>query len=770
MKTRSFLLSLLAPTTLLAQLPVPQPAAVPTVGGRAVVAVRCDPARAFVGQKIAVTVDVRLEQRLWREQLIQLFRQRTDLAIRLTTPCRDPLDGFESLGAPAATDQTTTATAVVDGAVTPLRRLADEQLQGETFARFELVHHLVTRRAGTFSLRPASLEFAWAARFVEDFLGERRPADREDVRCDSRGVNVEVLALPTEGRPADFSGLVGRIAVQAELQAPPTVRVGDTVQMTLTVTGDGDLRPFRAPTLADLPGFWVRGVREQTEPGRHQAIYELAARQSGTHALPPLAVPFFAPDSAAYEVAASTPIGIAVAPAADGSHSLDAGGGDTATRSSGTGASTPPIPDQVNAPVPGVDVLFGPLPVRRLAVTGPTPTFAASTPPSPAAVVGWLAAPWLLFGLFVWLQRRARRRPERLRRRRRRTALRALQRALATPGHDRAAAVVSCVARWLDCAEAAVVGPRLPQHLAAIGVDPALAVRLDTLLDELAAPRFGADAAPPDDAAVLTLAAAVDRQVREHERRRRPGAPAAAALLAAVAATPVWTALHQLPSDPTTEAAHLLASGDAARAHELYARALAAGEHDAAALCFDLAACAHRLDRPAEAVLWYERALRVQPMHFESRANLRLVQRQLGLADRAPRALATVAAEAAIAGAVAFGFEPAFVLAGALQLGGLLLLWRRRRTMVGGTLLALGLACGAVTANFALGPHGERAVVLRDGVRLLAEPHERANAIGVLPPGQTIDVLECSPRWARVRQADSVGWIDARAFERVARP
>jgi hypothetical protein len=65
----------------------------------------------------------------------------------------------------------------------------------------------------------------------------------------SESAVVTVKALPTQGRPADFSGLVGRFAIKASLTAP-TANVGDNVTLTLVVEGDGmidrlgDVRPL----------------------------------------------------------------------------------------------------------------------------------------------------------------------------------------------------------------------------------------------------------------------------------------------------------------------------------------------------------------------------------------------------------------------------------------------------------------------------------------------------------------------------------------------
>jgi tetratricopeptide (TPR) repeat protein len=740
----------------------------PLIQERASVALHVARSRAYVGEAVDVTLRIELEPRLWREQLIQLFRQRTDVAIRVDTPWARPLDGWQALGPPPGFAGM--ASAVVDGAVAALRQLAEvaEVARGEgRFAVFELVTRLVPVRAGVLTVPRAELAFAWASAFDEDFLGERVPRDRRDERLATQPLEVTVAELPAAGRPRAFTGLVGPVTVRAALDGPASARVGDGLSLQLTLAGAGDLRPFAAPALLGMAGFHARGVREEAGPGRRAFVYDLVALRSGAHAIAPIAVPFFDPTTARYDVATTAPIEVTVAPAADGTTAIDAAGRPIAR---GDGAEPPAgdvaVPGPA-APVPGVDVLFDLLPVAR-APQRARPDFAGAPPLPPGWLWAGLCAPWLAVPGCWWLRRRDRRREERARRRRRLAAWRAFGLALADRGTDRGTALAEHLAAWLDCAPAAVVGPALRRRLHDAGLDEELAREVDRTIDRLAAARFGGDAAPPDDAWLLELVGRVDRELRARQRRAGaalPHAPAAAPALGLLLAA----LLPAQQADGPTEAARHFAAGDAARAAALYRQALDEGGFDAAALCFDLGNCAHRLGRPAHSVLWYQRALRVAPRHFEARANLRLVLQQLGLQEAGPRALAGIWLEGLLARLAAVPAGPLLALAAVLQiLGWAVLLLRRRRRGTGGVLLAAGLCLAAVAAWGSLDFAGETAVVLRDGARLCAEPHERAGAVASLKAGETVAVLEASPRWARVRRGGDDGWVESPAFERVA--
>lgn len=732
---------------------------------RAAISLHVAPGRCFVGQAVDVTLRVEFEEKLLREQLIQLFRQRTDVAARIDTPWARPLDGWQLLGPPPGFAGA--ATAVVDGSVATLRPGADVVRGEQRFVVFELVGRLVPLRAGALTVPRAGLGFAWASAFDEDFFGERVPADRRDERIATEPLEVPVVELPIAGRPRAFSGLVGKVTVATELPGAAAVRVGEGLSLRLSVTGDGDLRPLQAPAMAPVPSFHLRGVREEGAPGQRVFVHDLLPLQAGAHTLPAIAVSYFDPVRELYDVAASAPREVVVAPALDGTTAIDVAGQPIER-------GGPPLPVRASvdpeppAPIPGIDVLFDLLPVGRT-THQQRPDFAAAPPLPPFLSWTLLLAPWLVVPGCWWLRWYAEGRQARARRRRCLSARRRFQRALTDPRSDRGAALALYLAAWLDCAPAAVVGPLLPRRLRDAGLGAALAHELDTSLDELAANRFGGASRCGDDASLLELVDRVDQVLRARLRAARrqrslPHHTASGLLLTCALAAAAPAQQAELP----VEAARHFAAGDVARAAVLYRQALEAGGFDAAALCFDLGNCAHRLGRPAEAVLWYERALRVAPQHFEARANLHLVRQQLALVDAGPRALLGVWIEGQFARIGAMSAGPWLAAAALLQGAGWFLWLLRRRRGAGGLLLVLGFGAAALAMAKDLAASGELAVVLRDGVRLAAEPHERAGAVGNLKAGESIVVLERSPRWARVRRGGDDGWIEARAFETVA--
>lgn len=738
---------------------------------RASIELRADVASAVVGQTVEVAVVVRIEQRLWREQLIQLFRQQTDVAVRIATPWQGGLDGFDLLGPVAVPGDGASATVVVDGTVARLLRRDDEVRDGATFACFELAQRLVCRRAGTLQMERAELQFSWAPRFVEDLLGERVPEGRTDTTLRSEPLAVEVVELPGEGRPREFSGFVGEVSVVAVLEAGSEMRVADSAVLRVTVAGSGDLKALRMPVLKSLEGFVVRGHREEMEPGRRVVVHELVAARAGAQRIPPIDVSFYSPRRGGYAVASTQEIAVAVAPAPDGATELPGHAVAHEAKGSGAGGAARAKEEELREPVPGIDVPFGPVPVERLEMRQPVPDFGRARLPGAFAVVAWLVAPWGLFAVVMGWRRFVRMRPERVRRLRRRNALRSLRAGLGMPGPDRHGVFVAFLAVWLDRAESAIVGPLLQRRMVEAGVDAALAARVERLLDELAAPRFGGTQRPPADAEVIALAVEVERELVAREKgqqRDRSADRGGAVTRAFVVLCLLGSASAQGPEETNTDlptiARRLLEAGEPARAFDAYAKALDEGWHEPGALCFGLAICAQRLGRPADAVLWYERALAVDPMRLEARANLRLVRQQLGLVEREQRALLGLAVGGVVEDLEAVGPRPVLVLGAVLQFAGLLWIASRRRRGIAVAVLVLGVGASGFGAFWAWGESGERAVVRIAGSRFVAEPHERSSAVGALVVGEVVEVMESSPRWARVRQRDVVGWVETRSL------
>jgi hypothetical protein len=127
-------------------------------------------------------------------------------------------------------------------------------------------------------------------------------------------VTVMVKPLPEEGRPEEFSGLVGRFSLDARLDRTETV-VGQAVNLSVSLRGDDPLttvEPPRVRTPSDLQVFSPE--EERVSPEQRRWTYPLVPRAAGTLAFEGIVLQTFDPQTRRYERLTAGPFTLEVAP------------------------------------------------------------------------------------------------------------------------------------------------------------------------------------------------------------------------------------------------------------------------------------------------------------------------------------------------------------------------------------------------------------------------------------------------------------------------
>jgi hypothetical protein len=220
------------------------------------------------------------------------------------------------------------------------------------------------------------------------------------------------------------------------------------------------------------------------------------------------------------------------------------------------------------------------------------------------------------------------------------------------------------------------------------------------------------------------------------------------------------------PSDKLLAANQLLAAGDAAAAAQAYEALLAEGL-ESPALHVNLGAARVREGRRGAAVASFLRALRLDPLDADARANLAALRARGGVAVPDPPLLARVV-ERTPDGAAAAAF-----LAGWLALFALLALRQRSRGTPRAALLAAAAAAALVAAAGAalvLARDAElrapRAVVVTDGAGLRDGPEAALRPSRALREGTVVLVVAGSGDAVRIRLPDGgEGFVSGRDLE-----
>jgi len=137
----------------------------------------------------------------------------------------------------------------------------------------------------------------------------------------STSVKVSVRQVPSQGRPDTFTGAIGSFAFEADA-APKAAKVGDPIDLILSVTGDGVLekilpldltkqaeltQSFRVHT--DAPAVNVTGTTKTFR-------YTVRAKDETVSEIPPIAFSFFDVRTNQYRTVRSKPVKVSISPTA----------------------------------------------------------------------------------------------------------------------------------------------------------------------------------------------------------------------------------------------------------------------------------------------------------------------------------------------------------------------------------------------------------------------------------------------------------------------
>lgn len=150
-----------------------------------------------------------------------------------------------------------------------------------------------------------------------------------DIDLHGRAGTADVLALPSHGRPDDYSGAVGHFELDAQLAEASLVQ-GEPADLTYTLRGEGNFGQFSAPTLEASPAWKAYSPQSSFTPSdktglRGSMSYRqpIAAERSGALSLPALRFSYFDPDAQRYVTKTAQALSVQVAPAPGYSGSPD---------------------------------------------------------------------------------------------------------------------------------------------------------------------------------------------------------------------------------------------------------------------------------------------------------------------------------------------------------------------------------------------------------------------------------------------------------------
>lgn len=151
----------------------------------------------------------------------------------------------------------------------------------------------------------------------QNFFGT---ATQKQIALSSEPGEVKILSLPTENRPASFTGAVGQFELAAETISSQTT-AGDPVTLKLKISGVGNFDRVTAPAVEKSAAWKTYKPSAKFEPtdsagfsGTKSFEQALVPTQAGTLEIPALAFSFFDPAQKQYITRTTPPVKVEVAP------------------------------------------------------------------------------------------------------------------------------------------------------------------------------------------------------------------------------------------------------------------------------------------------------------------------------------------------------------------------------------------------------------------------------------------------------------------------
>ena len=180
------------------------------------------------------------------------------------------------------------------------------ELEGVQYIRERWVTAISAPKSGDFPLQ-VERDTYWARESPLSFGGFI--INQSGLAHETIGSNkllIHVHSLPTEGRPANFSGAIGQLKVTGHA-SPETVAVGEPVTLQFTVTGEGNFDYVKCPTLVSdpawktyVPSSKIEYIDESHTQGTKTFEQAIIPQKNGNVPLPEGNFSYFDPASKRY--------------------------------------------------------------------------------------------------------------------------------------------------------------------------------------------------------------------------------------------------------------------------------------------------------------------------------------------------------------------------------------------------------------------------------------------------------------------------------------
>ena len=148
----------------------------------------------------------------------------------------------------------------------------------------------------------------------DEFMGR---FETKTVMLESAGIGIKVLPLPEEGKPASFSGGVGKYNFEMSV-SPSEVKVGDPVTVRMRVAGDGNLKAVEMPAFKESKDLKVYDPKVTEQDGEKTLEQVVIPKNDAVRELPVVEFSYFDTSEGKYFTVSKGPFPLTVTPLAKG--------------------------------------------------------------------------------------------------------------------------------------------------------------------------------------------------------------------------------------------------------------------------------------------------------------------------------------------------------------------------------------------------------------------------------------------------------------------
>lgn len=174
-------------------------------------------------------------------------------------------------------------------------------INNKRYAKFEVKQIFLTpTKTGKFTIPSYNFQVNVS---TGGFFDSSRPVY---LKTDQK--ELEVKELPLNNQPEDFSGLVGKLSIDAKYSRQE-IDIKDSLTLNVILSGDCDLAGIKKIIKGDIPGFSAyeteKNTQESIDEGQFSARKEfeivLVPEKTGDIKIDPVYISYFNPESGSYE-------------------------------------------------------------------------------------------------------------------------------------------------------------------------------------------------------------------------------------------------------------------------------------------------------------------------------------------------------------------------------------------------------------------------------------------------------------------------------------